>query len=62
MKPSEEQCAVCGEVWNRYWMEQIGTGRNTHWMCPKCFAHGNRQADMVVYRPSRKPRREGEEL
>ena len=50
MKPNEEECYICGEVMNRYWMEQIGTGRSVRWMCPGCFRNGGRQADRLTKR------------
>ena len=73
MKPNEEECAVCHKVMNRYWMEHIGTGRNSHWMhsilpgksgtkwiCPECYKNGHKQVDCVAYRPGRPARREAE--
>lgn len=50
MKENEAECIRCGEIMNRYWMEQIGTGRNIHCMCPKCFKISGSQADKVTGR------------
>ena len=60
MKPYEEECAVCGKVCNRYWMERITTGRRIQWLCSECFYHGSRQADYVTHRPGRPGTRENE--
>ena len=35
---------------NRHWMEQIRTGRNIHYLCPKCFLISGSQADKVTGR------------
>ena len=50
MKENEAECIRCGEVMNRHWMERIGTGRNIHYMCPKCFKISGSQADKVTGR------------
>ena len=60
MKEYEERCAVCGDVLSKYWMERIGTGKNTHWLCLKCFKAGARQADCATHRPGRPARRKTE--
>ena len=60
MKEYEERCAVCGDVLSKYWMERIGTGRNSHWICPECYKQGQKQVDCVAYRPGRPARREAE--
>lgn len=45
---------------SKYWMERIVTGRAVHWLCPKCFHSGARQADYVTHRPGRPARRKAE--
>ena len=60
MKEFEEQCACCGIVMNRYWMNEVHTGKNTNYLCPECYAKGRRQADYIAYRPGRPARREAE--
>lgn len=45
MKPNEAECIRCGTVMGKYWMNPIGTGRNIHYICPKCFVISGRQAD-----------------
>lgn len=50
MKENEVECIRCGEVMNRHWVERIGTGRNVHYLCPKCFRISGSQADKVTGR------------
>ena len=60
MKDYEERCALCGDVMSKYWMERIVTGRAVHWLCPKCFHSGARQADYITKRPGHPARRKAE--
>ena len=50
MKDNEAKCIRCEVVMNRHWMERIGTGRNVHYICPKCFRISGSQADKVTGR------------
>ena len=60
MKPNEAECYICGKVMNRYWMEHIGIGRNSHWICSECFHAGERQADYITHRVGRFALKEAE--
>ena len=41
LKANEEECCVCGQVFNRYWMHSILTGKSgTKWICPECYKNG----------------------
>ena len=40
-----ETCCICGEQFDKIKMRDFFTGRRTIWMCPECYANGNRQLD-----------------
>ena len=50
MNVNEEECYVCHQVMNKYWMEEIHTGRTVRWICAECYKHGGRQADWITKR------------
>lgn len=45
MRDNETECIRCGVVVNKFWSHQVVTGRNIHYICPKCFVISGRQAD-----------------
>lgn len=40
-----ETCCICGEEFDKIRMHDFGIGRTVKWMCPKCYACGNREVD-----------------
>lgn len=50
MRDNETECIRCGEVVNKFWSHQVVTGRNIHYICPKCFKISGSQADKVTGR------------
>ena len=50
MKSNEEERYVCHRITNKYWMEEIHTGRTVRWICADCYKHGGRQADRLTKR------------
>ena len=46
IRPIEvETCCICGEQFDKIKMRDFFVGRQTIWMCPACYAGGNRQLD-----------------
>lgn len=46
IRPIEiETCCICGGQFDKLKMKDLNCGRATKWMCPECYARGNRQLD-----------------
>ncbi len=51
IRPIEvETCCICGEQFNKEKMEKLCSGKSVQYLCPECYASGNRQLDSLLAR------------